>query len=100
MTRVYNRKERAVPYQDTHGKGILRDDPRLAKFELGKRFKIRTRIHGSNYVNMEDTNYLYYLYYINPHGVYYFESWSTDRNVALTWVELLEMIENGNIKEV
>ena len=34
MTRVYNRKDQAVPYQDTHGKGLLRDDPKLANIPI------------------------------------------------------------------
>lgn len=100
MTRVYNRKERAVPYQDTHGKGILRDDPKLANIQPGKRFKITTKIPGSNYVNMEATDHLYFCDYINSHGVYFFETWDTDRKLALTWMDLLEMIASGDIKEV
>lgn len=100
MTGIYNRKERAVPYQDTHGKGILRSDPRLANIQPGKRFKIKTKIPGSNYVNMEDVNHLYFLYYINPHGVYFFETWDRDRKLALTWVELIDLIKEGRIKEV
>lgn len=93
-------KERAVPYLDTHGKGLQRDDPRLVNIEPGKRYMIDVRISGSCYVDMQNTKKLYFCESINSHGVYYFKTWDTDRELALTWIEILEKLENGTFKEV
>lgn len=86
---------------DAEGKGIHRDDPKLTGIQVGNRYKIKVKDYRVDQPKEEDmVSRLFYCCQINEHGVYYFDSWDTDRKLALTWVEILEMINDGRFKEV